>query len=149
MKVAIQLSRLESTIFYDLDKAIKSYRQYAQKNIRDHQLNITIDQWLILKSINDNPSLTQKEIAKMVFKDYASVTRIIELLVKGDYIRRSFHDTDRRRYKLELTHKGKEVHKKLVPIVYSNRKNALNGITQEEINQLRNILRKLFENCKQ
>jgi len=148
MKQAMQLSRLEHTVFYALDKAIKLYRQFAQRNIKKSHLDITIDQWLVLKTIKDNPELTQKEIAQKVFKDYASITRIIELLVKRKYLVRSFHNVDRRRYNLELTSSGKKMYEKLIPIVFSNRKIALEGLSEEEITILYRLLQKIMDNCK-
>ncbi len=147
MKLKTQLTRLESTIFYDLDMAIKSYRQFAQRNIKAHDIDITIDQWLVLKTIKDNPALTQKEIAARTFKDYASITRIIELLVRGNYLERSFHKEDRRRYNLELTKKGLRTYDRLVPVVQGNRETALRGISAKDIDAMRTILRKISSNC--
>ena len=143
----IDNSKLEDIIFYDIDKAIKSYRQFAQKNIKDSNINITIDQWLILKSIKDNLGLTQKKIAEMVFKDYASVTRIIETLVKRSYLKRSFHETDRRRYKLELTSKANKTLKKLLPIIHSNRSQGLEGVSLRALKQMQKTLKTIIDNC--
>ncbi|MCB0707065.1 MAG: MarR family transcriptional regulator [Saprospiraceae bacterium] len=110
-------------------------------------MDITIDQWLVLKSIRDNPDLTQKEIAEKVFKDHASITRIIELLVKKEYLVRSFHGEDRRRFQLELTATGIKTYEKLVPIVSTNRARALQGLTEKEINSLFHLLQKIAANC--
>ncbi len=147
MNLTIELSKLERTVFYALDKAIKSYRQFAQRNIKKSGLDITIDQWLVLKTIRDHPDLIQKEISVKVFKDYASITRIIELLVKREFIIRSFHNVDRRRYNLKLTKSGEEVYEQLVPIVYSNRQTALKGFSEEEVTTLYQLLEKMTLNC--
>ncbi|MBK7712103.1 MAG: MarR family transcriptional regulator [Bacteroidales bacterium] len=48
-------------------------------------LDITIDQWLVLKTIENNAGMTQQQIAINVFKDYASITRIIEILVTKSF----------------------------------------------------------------
>ena len=149
MKELEELSRLENTIFYMMDKTIKSYRQFAHHNIRTNDLDITIDQWLVLKTVLDNPEMNQREIAKRVFKDHASVTRIIELLVQRKYLTRSFNDNDRRRYNLELTALGKQTYHALVPIIYSNRRTALEGVTTSEIKTFRKIMKKITENCSQ
>ncbi|MCB0640941.1 MAG: MarR family transcriptional regulator [Phaeodactylibacter sp.] len=148
MKSEAALTQLERTVFYALEKAIKSYRQFAQRNIDAHNLNITIDQWLILKTIKDHPDLMQKEIAQRVFKDLASVTRMVELLVKRKYLKRSFHEQDRRRYKLELTPSGNQIYNQLVPIVLENRKTALEGIPSADIADLHDLLHTITENCQ-
>ena len=141
------VSRLEQIPFYIIEKAIKSYRQLAQRNIRLVNKQITIDQWLILKTIEDNPDITQREIAQYVFKDHASITRMIDLLVKKGYLERSVYAEDRRRFGLELTSEGKMTKEALMPIILQNRAAALKGLTENEMISLRNILQKIIDNC--
>jgi len=140
-------SRLENVPFYVLEKAIKSYRQFAQRNIKGVNKDITIDQWLILKTILDNPNCSQREIAATIFKDVASVTRIIELLVNKGLLVRSPHSEDRRRFGLKLTSKGMAVQKDLMPVIIQNRSSALKGLSVEEIEVLRNLLHRIINNC--
>src|SRR5436853_7903914 len=103
IKNLIMAEQLKDVLFYNLEKSIKVYRQFAQRNLAAQGYNITIDQWLVLKTLHDNEGITQQQVAVIVFKDYASVTRIIELLVTKHFIIRSFHTTDRRRFELALT----------------------------------------------
>ena len=72
------MEKIDSVLFYYIEKAIKTYRQYAQKELKNAGLTITVDQWLTLNCLNENPQITQKELAEAVFKDTASITRIIE-----------------------------------------------------------------------
>ncbi len=148
MNNKLYIDRLEQTIFYELEKTIKSYRQFAQRNIKYINIDITIDQWLLLKTIKDNPELSQKKIAEIVFKDYASVTRMIELMVKKEYLIRSFHEDDRRRFKLKLTLKSEKIYNELVPIVLSNREIALSGLSEKDLSKLSELLQKISNNCK-
>lgn len=78
---------LDDVIFYHIEKAIKSYRQFAQSRIKLAGYTMTIDQWLILKVLIDEPDIQLNELAVKVFKDSASVTRIIILLEKGKFIK--------------------------------------------------------------
>lgn len=142
-------SKLNNVIFYSIDRAIRAYRQYAQKQIRDKGFDITIDQWLVMKSLLENPGIKQQDLAETVFKDNASVTRIIELLVKNGYLDRSTHQTDRRMTQITITTKGKEVLKALQPIVASNRRKALQHLDDSAIEQAKELLDKIAENCKQ
>lgn len=136
------------TIFYSIEKAIKVYRQFAQRRINAEGIDITVDQLLILRAIQDHASITQKQIAEMVFKDYASVTRIIELLVRKEYLKREMHTQDRRRFVLTFTQAGKHVLTRLDPIVANYRKDALNGITNNEEEMLQKLLLKIASNCQ-
>ena len=141
------MEKLNSIIFYNIDKAIRAYRNYAQRQLKAHGFTITIDQWLIIKAILENPGITQNEIGDLVFKDNASVTRIIDLMVKSDYITRQVHPDDRRKTNLNVTDSGKEVIRKVQNIVEKNRKTALNGVTRDELEVMYSALLKISENC--
>ena len=76
------MEKLNDQFFYNLEKAAKSYRQYFQSQLKLHGFDdITLDQWLILRIIGEQPDISQNDIAEQVFKDKASVTRIIELMI--------------------------------------------------------------------
>ena len=141
------MEKLDQIIFYTLEKSIKTYRQYAQRRINESKFDITIDQWLVLKTIQGNPDASQQEIAESVFKDYASVTRIVELLVKKEYLSRDFHATDRRRFELSITKKGSRIVDDIMPIVKENRKQALKGFTKPQTEEFKNSLNKIIKNC--
>ncbi|RKE77236.1 MarR family winged helix-turn-helix transcriptional regulator [Chryseobacterium sp. AG363] len=141
------MEKLNSIIFYNIDKAIRSYRNYAQRQLKAHGYTITIDQWLIIKAILENPGIIQNEIGDLVFKDNASVTRMIDLMVKSEYIIRKVHPEDRRKTQLEVTDSGVKVIKEVQNIVEKNRKTALKGISNEELEVMYSALLKISENC--
>ncbi|PIB30629.1 MarR family winged helix-turn-helix transcriptional regulator [Maribacter sp. 4G9] len=134
-------------VIYSIEKAIKSYRKMAQANIRKVERNITIDQVLLLILLKNGPDLTQVEMAEMLFKDYASITRMIELMVKNDYLTRNENQEDRRRKELIVSKKGENIITKLFPIIEENRNTALKGLSQSEIDLLDLLLKKIITNC--
>jgi len=136
------------TVFHAIERTIKQYRKFAQKNISNAVNDITIDQTMVLAFLEKHPDLTQKEIAALVFKDNASMTRMINLMVIKKYLTRSINTLNRRRFNLEITPKAKQVLENLGPIVLDNRKKALDGVTEEELIQLESILEKIASNCK-
>jgi DNA-binding MarR family transcriptional regulator len=141
------MEKLDSIIFYNIDKAIRSYRNYAQRQLKANGFTITIDQWLIIKAILENPGITQNEIGDLVFKDNASVTRIIDLLVKSEYIIRNANPEDRRKTNLEVTETGKDTIHKVQALVEDNRKIALKDVSKEELEIMNSALLKISKNC--
>ena len=141
------MEKLNSVFFYQLEKAIKTYRQYAQGNLKRSGFDITIDQWLVLKALMDHEDISQSELAEIVFKDKASVTRIIELLVKNKYLRRDAHES-RRRYKLTATERGRNIMRDIRPVVLKNRASALKKLTEIEIETGMKILKAIVSNCE-
>lgn len=136
------------TVLYTIEQTIKEYRKVCQKNIQNIVTDITVDQCLVLIILNDNEKISQIEMAKLIFKDNASVTRIIELMVKKDYLTRETDESDKRKTKLIITEKGKKTIILLTPVFNLNRKTALNGLSSDEIELLDQILRKIILNCK-
>lgn len=135
------------TIFYRIEKTIKDYRRLSQAAISEHLTGITVDQALALIEIRRNPTLNQKEIADLIFKDYASLTRMIELMVQKEYLKRKMNPEDRRRSQLQITPKGEQAIKDLMPIILKNRRTALQGLTENDIAQLDALLKKIIVNC--
>lgn len=142
------MEKLERVVFYMLDKAIKTYRQFAQRRLNDAGLDITIDQWLVLNTIESDPGVSQLEIAERVFKDAASVTRIIDLLIKKGYLLRRSHPVDRRRFTLELTGEGKTLVKQVNKISEENRNIGLKGLCDADLEHLRGTLTTIINNCQ-
>lgn len=136
------------TVFYSIEKTIKQYRKFSQRNFSQVVEGITVDQKLILQYIEANPGLKQSEIAAMVFKDNASLTRMIELMVQKGFLQRSPNAEDRRTNNIEITPKGKEVLEKLGPVITKNRAQAFAGVTPEELDQLERTLQKILANLE-
>lgn len=139
--------RLAEVIFYKLEKAIKAYRQLAQRELRDAGFSITIDQWLTIKNIAEHPGIKQNDLARMVFKDSASITRIIEILVKSNLVERTILESDRRRTSLAVTDEGLEIIGAVEQKVAQNREKALLGISTGELELLENVIKKITANC--
>ena len=139
--------RLQDVLFYSLDSASKAYRRFAQARLSAAGVDITIDQWLVLKTIHESPDITLQQVGVAVFKDFASVTRIVQLLERKGLIRRKPHPIDGRRSELGLTSSGESIIRTVEPIARVNRKKALEGIDAEQIELLRALLRKISENC--
>ena len=142
------MERLETINFYLLDKAIRTYRIYSQKKLKENGFKITVDQWLIIKVLLENPGISQQSIAEKAFKDNASVTRIIELLVKSKYLDRKVNPKDRRTSILKVTAAGEDIISKVQDLVLQNRKMAQIGITLEELENLNSTLKKIIKNCQ-
>jgi DNA-binding MarR family transcriptional regulator len=142
------MENLNSVIFYNIEEAIKTYRMYAQNQLKINHLKITIDQWLVLKCLNENPKASQIELAEKVFKDNASITRIIELLVRANFLQRQVNHSDRRKFDLKITASGQKILDDVYEIVLRNRAKALENITDEEIETVNAVLKKISINCK-
>jgi MarR family transcriptional regulator for hemolysin len=142
------MEELNNVIFYTIDKSIRTYRQYAQRQLKNAGYSITIDQWLVIKTLLEHPDIKQQELGEKIFKDNASVTRIIELLVKAKYLKRKNNTADRRRTELEVTEKGKKTITDVHKIVLKNRAVALANVSKNELEVVKKVLMKITKNCQ-
>jgi DNA-binding MarR family transcriptional regulator len=138
---------LSEILFYSLDRAIRQYRKFAQANIDRAGIDITVDQWLVLRVIEEYDDLTQAEIAERVFKDQASVARILALLLKRGLLQAEPLPNDGRRTQLRVTATGNEVLLAVQPVVLSNRATALEGLPEADLALLRQSLERIYLNC--
>jgi DNA-binding MarR family transcriptional regulator len=139
--------RLQDVLFYSLESASKAYRRFAQARLYAAGMDITIDQWLVLKTIHESADVTLQQVGAAVFKDFASITRIVQLLERKGLLRRKPHPTDGRRSELALTGAGESVIRTVEPIAQANRRQALDGIDAEQVARLRAVLKRITENC--
>lgn len=144
----IQVEKLDSIIFYKIDRAIRTYRQFAQARLRSLGHQITIDQWLVIKCLIENPGIQQNEISELVFKDAASVNRMINLLVDAKYLKRKTNKSDRRKMDILVTQKALDAMDAMDEVIPTNRAKALDGLTQEEMQIATKVMIQIASNCK-
>lgn len=137
------------TLFYSIEKAIKSYRKLAQNTLSEEIQNITVDQVNILTFIEENPELPLEDIAALTFTgdNDLAILQIINTMVEKNYLNQS---TDiNNKTTIAITSRGKSVLETLGPIIIKNRRKALDGITLEELIHTETILKKITLNCSE
>lgn len=132
-----------------LDRTAKKVKQYAQTAFTDHNFDLTVDQWTVLRTIYENPDLTNKEMAELCGKDQPTLTRIIDLLIKKEMTERISHPTDRRCLSLQLTTKGKHKIEEIAPKVADFRMQAWQNLNEEDFEHFTRILNTICDNLTQ
>lgn len=140
------MDKLEKVFFYHLEKAIKSYRQFAQSQLKKNGFHITVDQWLLLKALSDEPALNQVALAEKVFKDKASITRMIQILEGDGLISRHTHKDDKRQVHILITPAGQQLLQEVTPIVLEYRTAALSGLKPGELLVAEKVLKSIAQN---
>jgi len=110
--------------------------------------NIAPEQNLIMMLLWEQDGLTQNELAEKLDKDKTNIARMVANLEEKEFIRRVVSQYDRRSLKVYLTQKGKELGDSVIPIAEEFHDRICNGITAEELKELRRILTKMRANVK-
>jgi MarR family transcriptional regulator, organic hydroperoxide resistance regulator len=119
------------------------------KNLSDEQTGITFEQWTLLVRLWQKDGQSQQEIANCCQKDKTTITRLIDNLEKLHYVVRMEDKSDRRNKLIYLTELGKSMQEKLMPVAEKTIKDARAGISEEEMEVCKNVLRKIKENLGQ
>ncbi len=138
--------QIEEVVLFQIERTNKVARQYAQREFDRLALGITVEQWILLKIVEEKAPLSQKELAGSSLRDPASITRTLDLLAKKGYVKRKPIAGNRRQYDVHLTTAGKAFVKKHLPTVKEQRELSVKGLSLTEIEQLQNTLKKIQEN---
>lgn len=131
-----------------LDRTARSVKQFAQRRFKEMGFNITVDQWLILRHLDTNNPLNQKDLAEMLYKDTPTLTRIIDLLCQKGLVERKIQPDDRRCFQVHLTAKGQAVVKELKPRVKEVRLIAWEGLSEKDFEEFKRILYSINANLQ-
>lgn len=129
-----------------IERTTKRIRQNLQRRFNAHHFGVTVDQWVVLDCIRQNPSISQNEIADRTFKDAPTVTRIIDQLCKKGLTTRLVDENDRRRFIVELTPKGHKKVSQMLPVVIEMRKDGWKGLDIADYQKLMHIMSTIFNN---
>jgi DNA-binding MarR family transcriptional regulator len=137
---------LEQVFIYLVERTERQIKRYANAALKEVGVEITPEQWAILKRIDERAVINQREIAELTFKDPASVTRALDVLEGKNLVRRKSVENDRRAYNLELTEEGLALVAHITPVAQAIRAKGLEGVSAEELQQFKAVLNKIYKN---
>lgn len=118
------------------------------RNFRQYNVELTPEQWTVLLYLWEKDGVTQQELCNATFKDKPSMTRLIDNMERANLVVRIASKTDRRTNLIHLTKTGKDLEEKSRYIANKTLKEALRGLSIEELSVSQEVLRKVFSNTK-
>lgn len=112
-------------------------------------LEITPEQWTVLCFLWKEDGVTQQKLCDATFKDKPSMTRLIDNLVKLKLVKRESTSADRRANLIYLTQEGKNIEDLASKVVFETMEFALAGLDKRDIENVRRLLKIVFENLKE
>lgn len=131
-----------------LDRTARRVKQYAQQKFKELDLNVTVDQWLVLKHLYENECMKQSTLAELLFKDNPTLTRIIDLLCEKQLTLRKQHPTDRRSFQVALTPQGKKKVEQMKPKIQKIRLKAWEGLSKKDFVHFQKVLDTIYKNLE-
>lgn len=115
----------------------------VQKAFGENGLDLSKEQWSVLKRLNVNDGQPQNDLAFITHRDKTSMTRLVNTMESKNLVERKSDENDRRVNRIFLTDLGKEVIQKVQPIMYDLIPAVQESLNEEEIETLIATLKKI------
>lgn len=138
--------KLDEVILFQIDRTTKVAKQYTQREFDRLELGITVDQWVLLKVIDESGELSQRELAIKSNRDPASITRTLDLLEEKRLILRTPAPDSRRTYHISLSSGGVQLINRNMKMVNAHRAKSIEGFSNEETSVLLDMLIRIQKN---
>ncbi len=132
-----------------LNKTTRALSTRLQAIFTRAGFDVTSEQWMILLLLWEKDGRFPYQLADIIGKDRAAVTRLTDGLEKRNLVIRIRHKTDQRHKKIYLTPKGKKLEEQLVPLGIANIQQAQRGLNSKELEACKTVLKKLYRNLTQ
>ena len=111
--------------------------------LRDADVDVTPEQYFLLYKLFREDGVPQSSLADRVLGDYPNITRLIDGLVKKQYVERQSDPSDRRRFLIFLTEQGRQIMRSMAPAIRSQRNRLFGAFSEEETTQFVDYIRRL------
>lgn len=139
------MSQPNSDLFSNIGQTSKILKIFAIRFFNEHKnTNISFNEFDIIHSLKNNPNIHQRDLAKILLRGTANLSKDLNSLEKKNLINRIVDIKNNRMVKrLQLTDLGKKLYDNIGEIfqVYAN--NLKNLYTEEEYKQFNSYLERL------
>lgn len=112
------------------------------------RFGLKVAEWRIMAVLGDVGSATQRELTDATIMDKVAINRACKVLEDRGLIERNPNAEDGRSHLLTLTVEGLAIHAEVLPLAKRNEDQILAVLDDTEREQLRSILRRIYEHAK-
>ncbi len=135
------MHKLEDSLGFQVNMTANAMKNRFNTFLKPYGL--TSEQYVIMKSIEENPDITPTQLAGITFKDKTTITRMIDTLVKNEMLIRIPKKGDRRAYNIQWSQKGKEIMQRILPLTEKVLKKIRSQFSTQELETFLNVLEQL------
>jgi len=131
-----------------IDRAGRKAHTLLARKFKKSNVDLTPYQWTILNLVYKKGGKSQVEIAEKSLRNTASVSRIIDVMIKKKLIVREIDATDKRGYNIEITEFGSLTWNKAIPIIKEYRKKVWRGLDEKDYHVFRDLMARMSKNME-
>ena len=129
-------------------KSSTAIARRLQKNFKQNNIDITIEQWSVLYHLWKEDGMAQQALCEATFRDKPSITRLVDNLEKLKLVKRVPSRDDRRINMVYLTPEAQQLQETAMEIAGQTLTEALSGVTNGQIEIAKEVLQQVYENLK-
>ena len=129
-------------------KASTAIARRLQKNFKQANLDITIEQWSVLYHLWKEDGMSQQQLCDATFRDKPSITRLVDNLEKLKLVKRVPSKEDRRINLIYLTKEAIQLQERSMEVANQTLNEALNGVTNAQVEIAKEVLHTVYDNLK-
>lgn len=133
----------QNTLGSWLGRTMKMVDYHFQEAFKHANIDLTKQQWLLLKLLTEKDGVQQNELAFITNRDKTSLTRLVSVMEKKYLVARIPSKTDRRINNIHLTTKGQNIYQLAKPIIQKSLDTLQSGLTEGEIQNTIEVLKKI------
>jgi DNA-binding MarR family transcriptional regulator len=127
-------------------KASTAIARRLQKNFKEADIDITIEQWSVLYHLWKEDGQSQQQLCAATFRDKPSITRLVDNLEKSKLVKRVASKNDRRSNLIFLTNDAKNLEQKTMEVANRTLNESLEGVSNEQIETAKVVLQMVYDN---
>jgi DNA-binding MarR family transcriptional regulator len=127
-------------------KASTAIARRLQKNFKEADIDITIEQWSVLYHLWKEDGQSQQQLCAATFRDKPSITRLVDNLEKSKLVKRIPSKNDRRSNLIFLTNDAKNLEQKTMEVANTTLNESLEGVSNEQIETAKIVLQMVYDN---
>ena len=135
------MHKLEESLGFQVNMTANAMKNRFNTFLKPYGL--TSEQYVIMKSVEENPDISPTQLAEITFKDKTTITRMIDTLVKNEMLLRTPKPNDRRAYQIGWSKKGKNTMHKILPITEDLLDKIRSQFSSDELATFLSILEQL------
>ena len=134
------------SIFYELELTAKYCKMLGGQIFAQYNVDIIPDEYAILDTLSCNPSLCQRDLARLIIKDRANTGKLLDSLEKKGLITRVLAVKNNRPVKMvSLTDDGLKKANEVSDLLRPHMEKVRAKIRQSDLEKIKGLLREFRE----
>jgi MarR family transcriptional regulator, organic hydroperoxide resistance regulator len=132
------------SVAYLLRNGYRVFARALQERIQAE--GIPIGSWPFLRHLWQQDGITQRELTNAVGLMQPNTNAALKQLTRRGWVKQTRDNSDKRKIRIHLTPKGRELFYRAFPLALQAREQALADFSEEEVATLRSLLKRITKN---